>query len=83
MVRHPCYALFRDSGLSARAGPPGQVAAVAGKKEGMKQGVLAGILKDLRYTEDQVRCFLGELTRCVDFGADGWTLRAGIQVLSM
>ncbi|KAI0746196.1 hypothetical protein C8Q76DRAFT_809025 [Earliella scabrosa] len=30
------------------------VAAVAGKKEGMKQGALAGILKDLWYTEDQV-----------------------------
>lgn len=36
-------------------GPPGQVAAVAGKKAGMKQGELAGILKELGYTEDQVR----------------------------
>jgi hypothetical protein len=35
-------------------GPPGQVAAVAGKKAGMKQGELAGILKELGYTEDQV-----------------------------
>ena len=26
------------------AGPPGQVAAVAGKKEGMKQGALGGVL---------------------------------------
>jgi hypothetical protein len=36
-------------------GPPGQVAAVAGKKEGMKQGELGGILEKLGYTEDQVR----------------------------
>ncbi|TEB38577.1 cytochrome-b5 reductase [Coprinellus micaceus] len=36
-------------------GPPGQVAAVAGKKAGMKQGELGGILKELGYTEDQVR----------------------------
>ncbi|KAI0801561.1 cytochrome-b5 reductase [Fomes fomentarius] len=35
-------------------GPPGQVAAVAGKKDGMKQGELAGILKDLGYTPEQV-----------------------------
>ncbi|TCD63770.1 NADH-cytochrome b5 reductase [Steccherinum ochraceum] len=35
-------------------GPPGQVAAVAGKKEGMKQGALGGVLKELGYTEDQV-----------------------------
>lgn len=35
-------------------GPPGQVAAVAGKKAGMKQGELGGILKELGYTEDQV-----------------------------
>ncbi|OCH87549.1 cytochrome-b5 reductase [Obba rivulosa] len=35
-------------------GPPGQVAALAGKKAGMKQGELGGILKELGYTEDQV-----------------------------
>ena len=35
-------------------GPPGQVKAVAGKKEGMKQGAIGGILKELGYTEDQV-----------------------------
>jgi cytochrome-b5 reductase len=35
-------------------GPPGQVASVAGKKEGMKQGPTGGILKELGYTEDQV-----------------------------
>jgi hypothetical protein len=35
-------------------GPPGQVAAVAGKKAGMKQGELGGVLKELGYTEDQV-----------------------------
>lgn len=35
-------------------GPPGQVAAVAGKKAGMQQGELGGILKELGYSEDQV-----------------------------
>ncbi len=35
-------------------GPPGQVIAVAGKKDGMKQGAIGGILKELGYTEDQV-----------------------------
>ncbi|EJD03498.1 cytochrome-b5 reductase [Fomitiporia mediterranea MF3/22] len=35
-------------------GPPGQVASLAGKKDGMKQGELGGILKELGYTEDQV-----------------------------
>ncbi|KAG6884781.1 hypothetical protein C0993_008342 [Termitomyces sp. T159_Od127] len=38
-------------------GPPGQVAAVAGKKAGMKQGELGGILKELGYTEEQVYKF--------------------------
>ncbi|PFH48399.1 hypothetical protein AMATHDRAFT_65573 [Amanita thiersii Skay4041] len=38
-------------------GPPGQVAAMAGKKNGMKQGELGGILKELGYTEDQVYKF--------------------------
>ncbi|KAI0931100.1 hypothetical protein AcW1_001413 [Taiwanofungus camphoratus] len=37
-------------------GPPGQLAAVAGKKDGIfKQGPVGGILKELGYTEDQVR----------------------------
>jgi len=35
-------------------GPPGQVNAIAGKKDGMKQGQVGGILKELGYTEDQV-----------------------------
>jgi hypothetical protein len=35
-------------------GPPGQVAAVAGKKDGMKQGEAGGILKELGYSADQV-----------------------------
>ncbi|KAG7452089.1 cytochrome-b5 reductase [Guyanagaster necrorhizus] len=35
-------------------GPPGQVAALAGKKDGFKQGELSGALKELGYTEDQV-----------------------------
>ncbi|QRV80378.1 hypothetical protein RhiJN_08393 [Ceratobasidium sp. AG-Ba] len=35
-------------------GPPGQVAALAGPKDGMKQGELAGALKELGYTSEQV-----------------------------
>lgn len=35
-------------------GPPGQVAAVAGKKDGMKQGELGGHLKEMGYSPDQV-----------------------------
>jgi len=35
-------------------GPPGQVASIAGKKDGYNQGQVAGILKELGYTEDQV-----------------------------
>ncbi|KAF8531533.1 cytochrome-b5 reductase [Gautieria morchelliformis] len=35
-------------------GPPAQVAAIAGKKEGGKQGEVDGILKELGYTSDQV-----------------------------
>ena len=30
------------------------MAAIAGKKDGMKQGALGGVLKELGYTEDQV-----------------------------
>jgi len=41
------------------AGPPGQVSAVAGKKDGAKQGEVGGILKELGYTEDQVKKNLG------------------------
>lgn len=35
-------------------GPPPQVAAIAGKKAGSKQGEVGGVLKELGYTEDQV-----------------------------
>ncbi|KAF8633529.1 hypothetical protein AX15_001334 [Amanita polypyramis BW_CC] len=35
-------------------GPPGQVAAIAGKKNGGKQGELGGVLKALGYSENQV-----------------------------
>ncbi|KAF8203895.1 cytochrome-b5 reductase [Pholiota molesta] len=35
-------------------GPPPQVASVAGKKAGMKQGEIGGVLKELGYTSDQV-----------------------------
>lgn len=44
-----------DIRYSHSSGPPGQVASLAGKKEGMKQGQLGGILKELGYSEDQVR----------------------------
>jgi hypothetical protein len=40
-------------------GPPPQVAAVAGNKAGMKQGELGGALKELGYSEDQVRVLSG------------------------
>jgi hypothetical protein len=36
------------------SGPPPQVASVAGKKAGMKQGEIGGVLKELGYTSDQV-----------------------------
>ncbi|KAG8992711.1 NADH-cytochrome b5 reductase [Tulasnella sp. JGI-2019a] len=35
-------------------GPPGQVASVSGPKDGMKQGELKGVLKELGYTSEQV-----------------------------
>ncbi|KAF8215790.1 ferredoxin reductase-like protein, partial [Mycena galopus ATCC 62051] len=35
-------------------GPPGQVAALAGKKAGFKQGEIDGVLKELGYTAEQV-----------------------------
>lgn len=41
--------------LTSIAGPPPQVLSLAGKKDGpTKQGELAGILKELGYTTDQV-----------------------------
>lgn len=41
-----------------RVGPPPQVASLAGKKDGQNQGELDGILKDLGYTQEQVRLLL-------------------------
>ncbi|CAK5264464.1 unnamed protein product [Mycena citricolor] len=35
-------------------GPPGQVAAIAGKKAGYQQGELGGVLKELGYSAEQV-----------------------------
>lgn len=47
---------FRSLSLnSVISGPPGQVKAIAGSKDGMKQGALGGVLKELGYTEDHVR----------------------------
>ncbi|KAF8640857.1 hypothetical protein AX17_000505 [Amanita inopinata Kibby_2008] len=50
-----CTALSGRESQSLR--PPGQVAALAGKKAGMKQGELGGVLKELGYTEEQVYKF--------------------------
>ena len=55
VTKHLPAATLGDKTKIFVCGPPGQVAALAGKKEGMKQGALAGVLKDLGYTEDQVR----------------------------
>ncbi|KAF7783981.1 hypothetical protein Agabi119p4_146 [Agaricus bisporus var. burnettii] len=52
--KHVGPAELKDKVKIFVCGPPGQVAAVAGKKAGMKQGELGGILKELGYTEDQV-----------------------------
>lgn len=46
--------VFISQRLLDSVGPPPQVASLAGKKDGMKQGPLGGILKELGYTEDQV-----------------------------
>lgn len=35
-------------------GPPGQMKAISGEKDGMKQGELSGALKDLGYTSNEV-----------------------------
>ena len=43
-----------DVGADRNTGPPPQVASIAGKKAGMKQGELSGILKELGYAEEQV-----------------------------
>lgn len=40
--------------LMSVTGPPPQVASVAGKKDGPRQGELGGILKELGYASDQV-----------------------------
>ncbi|KAG6871777.1 hypothetical protein C0995_000227 [Termitomyces sp. Mi166 len=55
--KHVAPASLGDKVKVFVCGPPGQVAAVAGKKAGMKQGELGGILKELGYTEDQVYKF--------------------------
>ncbi|KAG5340556.1 hypothetical protein C0989_001242 [Termitomyces sp. Mn162] len=55
--KHVAPASLGDKVKVFVCGPPGQVAAVAGKKAGMKQGEIGGILKELGYTEDQVYKF--------------------------
>ncbi|KIR32002.1 cytochrome b5 reductase [Cryptococcus deuterogattii MMRL2647] len=47
----------KNEGENVRAfvcGPPGQMKAISGEKEGMKQGELSGALKDLGYTSNEV-----------------------------
>ena len=55
MLAPPSPHLIVSPDSSIPLGPPGQVNAIAGKKDGMKQGALSGILKELGYNEDQVR----------------------------
>ena len=58
------------------AGPPGQVASLAGKKNGKEQGELGGILKELGYSQDQVS---RPANLCVEVGFD---FIVGLQVLT-
>jgi len=55
--QHIAPASLKDKVKVFICGPPGQVAAVAGQKAGMKQGELGGVLKELGYSEDQVYKF--------------------------
>ena len=51
----PCVFFCADERLlCAMIGPPGQVSAVAGKKEGMNQGTIIGVLKQLGYSGEQI-----------------------------
>jgi cytochrome-b5 reductase len=43
-----------DKVMAFVCGPPGQVAAVAGKKDGPRQGELAGALKELGFETAEV-----------------------------
>ncbi|KAG5636310.1 hypothetical protein H0H81_008481, partial [Sphagnurus paluster] len=51
--KHVAPASLGDKVKVFVCGPPPQVASIAGKKDGMKQGELAGVLKELGYTEGQ------------------------------
>ena len=53
------------------------MAALAGKKDGFKQGALSGVLKELGYTEDQVRVRRRDLKRDVSYPC----ISLGLQVL--
>ncbi|KAJ8084823.1 hypothetical protein AAF712_011652 [Marasmius tenuissimus] len=57
LEKHVASASLKDKVKVFICGPPPQVASLAGKKDGMKQGQLSGILKELGYTEDQVYKF--------------------------
>ncbi|GBE77136.1 NADH-cytochrome b5 reductase 2 [Sparassis crispa] len=54
ITKHIAPASLGDKVKVFICGPPGQVASLAGKKDGMQQGALGGVLKELRYTENQV-----------------------------
>lgn len=54
MVSVNLYYKISSAVYLVSVGPPPQVASLAGKKDGMKQGELSGILKELGYTEEQV-----------------------------
>ena len=50
-----CLVLCADDRLlCAMIGPAGQVSAVAGKWEGMKQGTVIGVFKQLGYSGEQI-----------------------------
>jgi len=55
--KHMAPASLKEKVKVFVCGPPGQVAAVAGKKDGAKQGEAGGVLKELGYTEDQIYKF--------------------------
>jgi len=55
--KHVAPASLKEKVKIFVCGPPGQVAAVAGKKDGGKQGEAGGILKELGYTADQIYKF--------------------------
>ncbi|KAG5643508.1 hypothetical protein DXG03_000749 [Asterophora parasitica] len=54
VVKHVAPASLGEKVKVFVCGPPGQVAALAGKKDGFQQGEIGGVLKELGYTAEQV-----------------------------